>query len=80
MPIKLAVGDTVRLKKQHPCGGLEWQITRIGADIGLRCLTCGHKVLLARSKLERRIKAVVSSGGEPSDPAQEMGGEGSFER
>jgi hypothetical protein len=59
MPMKLAVGDTVRLKKQHPCGGFEWRIIRIGADIGLRCLTCGRRVLLARSKAEKRIKAIL---------------------
>ena len=62
MPMKLAVGDTVRLKKQHPCGGFEWQITRIGADIGLRCLTCGRKVMLARSKVEKRIKVHFVDG------------------
>jgi hypothetical protein len=66
MPMKLGVGDTVRLKKQHPCGGFEWQITRIGADIGLRCLTCGRKVLLARSKIEKRIKVVVPTSDETS--------------
>jgi hypothetical protein len=60
--MKLVVGDTVRLKKQHPCGGFDWRITRIGADIGLRCLTCGRRVLLARSKVEKRIKAIVSAG------------------
>lgn len=66
MPMKLGIGDTVRLKKQHPCGGFEWQITRIGADIGLRCLTCGRKVLLARSKVEKRIKVVVPASDETS--------------
>ena len=59
MPMNLHVGDVVRLKKPHPCGGFEWQITRIGADIGLRCLTCGRRVLVPRSKVERRIKRVT---------------------
>jgi len=77
--MKLAVGDTVRLKKQHPCGGFEWQITRIGADIGIRCLTCGRKVLLARSKVEKRIKAIVSTVGETSDQAEETHWGGSLE-
>ena len=54
--IEIKVGDTVRLKKKHPCGGYEWQVVRVGADIGIRCLTCGHKVFIARSELERRIK------------------------
>ena len=60
MPMKLAIGDVVRLRKQHPCGGCEWEITRIGADIGLRCRTCGRRVLLPRSQVEKRIKAVFS--------------------
>jgi hypothetical protein len=61
MPIRLDVGDVVRLRKQHPCGGFEWEVTRVGADIGLRCLTCGRRVLLPRSKVEKRIKSIVSS-------------------
>ena len=69
MPMKLAVGDVVRLRKQHPCGGYEWQITRVGADIGLRCLTCGRRVLLARSKIEKRIKAIVLAAEEASGNA-----------
>ena len=80
MPMKLGVGDTVRLKKQHPCGGFEWQITRIGADIGLRCLTCGRKVLLARSKAEKRIKAIVPAAGEAPGGAEGTRRGGSFGR
>ena len=72
MPMKLGIGDTVRLKKQHPCGGFEWQITRVGADIGLRCLTCGRRVLLARSKVEKRIKAIVPADDEASEKAEEI--------
>jgi hypothetical protein len=56
----LKVGNVVRLRKQHPCGGFEWEIVRIGADIGLRCLTCRRRVLVPRSKIERRIKTILS--------------------
>jgi hypothetical protein len=56
MDIKL--GDTVRLKKKHPCGSYDWEIVRLGADIGLRCLGCRHKIMLERRVLERRIKAI----------------------
>ncbi|MBL7199249.1 MAG: DUF951 domain-containing protein [Anaerolineae bacterium] len=56
--MKLAIGDVVRLRKPHPCGGFEWRITRIGADIGLLCLTCGRRVLVPRSKIEKRIKTI----------------------
>jgi hypothetical protein len=78
MPMKLIVGDTVRLKKQHPCGGFEWQITRIGADIGLRCLTCGRKVLLARSKVEKRIKAILPVAADASNVPKDARGGGAF--
>jgi hypothetical protein len=61
MPMKLRVGDVVRLRKPHPCGSLEWEVVRLGADIGLRCQGCGRRVLLPRSKVERSIKAVVST-------------------
>ena len=69
MVMKLGVGDVVRLRKQHPCGGFEWRITRIGADIGLRCLTCERRVLLPRSKVEKRIKSIISSQERPSEPS-----------
>ena len=61
MPMDLRLGDVVRLKKQHPCGSFEWEVTRLGADIGLRCLGCERRVMLVRSKVEKRIKAVVRS-------------------
>jgi hypothetical protein len=60
MPMDLRVGDIVRLRKPHPCGGFEWEIVRIGADIGLRCLKCRHRVLVPRSRIEKRIKKVLS--------------------
>ena len=66
MPMKLAIGDLVRLRKQHPCGGYEWEITRIGADIGLRCRTCGRRVMLPRSEVEKRIKAILPAEDKPA--------------
>ena len=60
----LRIDDVVRLRKPHPCGGFDWQIYRLGADIGIRCLECGHRVLLPRSTLERRIKQFLSRGPE----------------
>ena len=55
------VGDVVKMKKAHPCGSSEWEITRTGADIGMKCQGCGHFVLLARPKFEKAVKLVVSS-------------------
>lgn len=59
-PLDLHLDDVVRLKRLHPCGGSDWQVTRLGADIGLRCLTCGRRVLLERAVLEKRLKQFVS--------------------
>lgn len=59
MPIDLRIGDIVKLKKKHPCGGYHWEITRTGIDIGLKCLTCGRKVLVPRTKIEKRIKQLI---------------------
>jgi hypothetical protein len=59
-PIPFAVGDVVRLKKPHPCGGLDWSVVRLGADIGVKCQTCGRRVLLPRRDLERRMRLFVA--------------------
>lgn len=64
------MGDVVRLRKPHPCGGVDWEVVRLGADIGLRCRGCGRRVLLERRTLERRLKTFVSRG-EPVDPEKE---------
>ncbi len=62
IPLDVVPGDKVRLRKPHPCGGYEWEVTRIGADIRLRCLTCGRRVMLPRSKFEKRVKAILGAG------------------
>ncbi len=67
MVMEIRLGDVVRLRKPHPCGGFDWAVVRLGADIGLRCLKCGHRVLLDRAVLERRMKQFVSRGTAPSD-------------
>jgi hypothetical protein len=53
---ELQLNDRVRLRKPHPCGSFEWTIVRLGADIGLECCTCKHRVLLPRRDLARRLK------------------------
>jgi hypothetical protein len=55
----LELGDVARLRKPHPCGGYEWKIVRLGADIGLECLTCGRRILLPRRTLARRLKIIL---------------------
>ena len=62
MVMEIRLGDVVRLKKNHPCGSYEWQVVRLGADIGIKCLKCQRRVLLERSVFERRVKTFVSRG------------------
>ena len=59
------LGDVVQLRRAHPCGGSTWLSDRLGADIGLRCRTCGRHVLLGRRVLEGRLDGFVERG----DPA-----------
>ena len=53
-------GDVVRTRKPHPCGGDEWTVLRTGADIRIRCNTCGRLVMLDRESFLKRRKALVS--------------------
>ena len=48
------------MRKAHPCGGDEWEIVRVGADIGIVCRTCQHRVMLTRRKFARGVKQFVS--------------------
>ncbi len=59
MPVEISLNDLVRMRKPHPCGGYEWRVVRLGADIGIKCVTCGRRVLLPRGEFERRLKAIV---------------------
>ena len=60
--LTLSLGDVVRLRRTHPCGGDTWLVDRLGADIGLRCERCGRHVLVERRTLERRLAGFVSRG------------------
>ena len=60
--LEFRIGDVVRLRKPHPCGGTIWKVVRLGADIGFVCATCGRRVLLARSTAERRVKKFLEHG------------------
>ena len=60
------VGDIVTLKKQHPCGSKEWEILRVGADFRLKCLGCGHQIMIARKLVEKNTKDLREQGYLPS--------------
>ena len=53
------IGDIVRTKKPHPCGTNEWQVTRVGADVKIKCLSCGRSIMLPRIEFNKKIKKVV---------------------
>lgn len=61
MLIKYNVGDIVKTRKQHPCGGDEWEVMRTGVDFRIRCTKCGRVLMLPRSKFEKSVKKVVFS-------------------
>lgn len=54
----LNIGEIVKLKKQHPCGSNEWEILRVGMDFRLKCLGCGHQVMIPRKQVEKNIRGI----------------------
>ena len=52
------VGEILRLKKQHPCGSKDWEVLRIGADFRLKCMGCGHQIMIARTAVEKNVREI----------------------
>ncbi|HNP74325.1 MAG TPA: DUF951 domain-containing protein [Kouleothrix sp.] len=69
-PIEIYIGDVAQMRKPHPCGGDTWRVVRLGAEIGIRCLKCGRKVLLPRATFERRVKRFVERGSATATPEE----------
>ena len=65
----IRVGDVIKMKKPHPSGSHEWEVLRAGMDFRLKCLGCGHQVLLARKLVEKNVRGLTR-------PQQENNGEG----
>lgn len=57
--LQIRVDDIVQMRKPHPCGSTEWIVTRVGADVGIRCRKCGRRVMLPRSRFEKRVKRII---------------------
>lgn len=55
---KFEVGDKIKMKKPHPCGSSEWEILRVGADFRLKCMGCGHQVMVPRRLVEKNTKEI----------------------
>jgi hypothetical protein len=61
--MELHLHDRVELKKPHPCGAVQWEVLRVGMDIKLKCLGCGHELMLPRSKAEKSIRRILTEEG-----------------
>jgi len=57
--VDVKVGDTLVMKKDHPCGEKRWMVLRTGADFRLRCMGCGHEVMVSRFKAEKNIRQII---------------------
>ena len=58
--MNINVGDRVEMKKQHPCGGKEFTILRVGMDFKIKCNKCGHEVMVPRNKIEKNFKKIIT--------------------
>ena len=62
--MKIEIGDVLNMKKPHPCGNSKWEVLRVGADFRLKCLGCGHQVMLKRTLVEKNTKSVEAKSTE----------------
>ena len=56
--MEILLGDILVMKKTHPCGEKRWEVLRTGADIRMRCLGCGHELMLPRHKIAKNIRSI----------------------
>lgn len=59
MSLDYKLGSIVMMKKQHPCGTNEWEITRVGTDIKIKCIACNRTIMLPRIEFNKKIKKVI---------------------
>ncbi len=57
----IQLGDTLVMKKEHPCGSKQWKVLRTGADFRLKCVGCGHEIMVPRFKAEKNIRQVIKN-------------------
>lgn len=62
MADRFDVGDIIKMKKPHPCGSQEWEILRVGADFRLKCMGCGHQIMVPRKLVEKKYKTNYKKG------------------
>lgn len=73
-PVPFRLGDRLELRRPHPCGSRAWEVDRLGADLGLRCLGCGRRVLIERRRVEQRLVSFVARGPDAPDGAGAVAG------
>ena len=61
LPVRYQVGDIVKMRKSHPCGGDTWEIMRTGVDFRLKCCTCSRVLMIPRPKFEKSVKGPVTA-------------------
>ncbi len=61
MLVRYNVGDVVKMRKPHPCGGDQWEVMRTGVDFRIKCTTCGRVLMLPRPKFEKSVKKIIHS-------------------
>jgi len=71
MIIKYYIGDIIKTRKPHPCGGDEWEVMRTGIDFRIKCLKCGRVLMLPRPKFEKSVKKIILSNAPDTDDAGE---------
>lgn len=64
------LGDTVRMKKAHACQANDWEVMRLGADIRLKCMGCGHVIMMPRAEFNRKVKKVLTKANDPVNHKQ----------
>ena len=67
MIIRMRVGDTLELKKPHPCGEKKFRVMRVGSEVRIICVGCGRDMVLDRVKLERAIRKLIPAEEPPTD-------------
>ena len=60
------VGNFVEMKKPHACTikstgkkANRWEITRVGADIKIKCSNCDHVVMMGRYDFDRKMNKII---------------------
>ncbi|MGI6006839.1 MAG: DUF951 domain-containing protein [Ruminococcus sp.] len=56
--IQYEIGDIIKMKKKHPCGSFEWEVLRVGADFRLKCMGCGHQIMISRKLVEKNTRGI----------------------